>query len=276
MTPLDLEFHLKAHKDLLASPNKETKAGAMNRALEDHQLIVRQELSHFTEKVLLTAAKLTNGKAQQYLRYGVGRRTQMILVAYCGIFDTIAPDRKEPLPLNEMAAVSRDLNIIYINIRGALDNYAWCICHEREMSKTFKWVETQVGLFYRLFRNDAHLANLKSVLEEHSDWNDDLKSRRDPSAHRMPLYVPPAILNEAEAARHEAIWKERQEAIQKGEYERDTELANEQHRLGTFRPQFLHDPDDGGFPIYGTVPTDVGKLITIGTAIHGDLAKAPA
>src|SRR5262249_50393637 len=69
--------------------------------------------------------------------------------------------------------------------------------------------------------------------------------------------------------------KERQEAIQKGEYERDTELANEQYRLGTFRPQFLHDPDDGGFPIYGTVPTDVGKLITIGTALHGDLSKAP-
>src|SRR5262249_2522875 len=121
-----------------------------------------------------------------------------------------------------------------------------------------------------------HLANLKSVLEEHSDWNDDLKSRRDPSAHRMPLYVPPAILNEAEAARHEAIWKERQEAIQKGEYERDTELANEQHQLGTFRSHFLHDPDDGGFPIYDTVPTDVGKLITIGTAIHDDLVKAPA
>jgi hypothetical protein len=275
MTPRDIEFHLNLHKDLLASPNKETRAGAKNRALDDHQLAVRQELSHFTEQVLVTAAELTNGKAQQYLRYGVGRRLRMILVAYCGVFDTIGPDRKEPLPLNEMAAVSRDLNIIYINIRGALDNYAWCIYHEREMSKTFKRVQTQVGLFHGLFLSDAHLANLKSVLEEHIDWNDDLKSRRDPSAHRLPLYVPPAILNEAEAARHEAIWTERQEAIQKGEYERDTELANEQHRLGTFRPHFLHDPDDGGLPIYDTVPTDVGKLITIGTAIHGDLEKPP-
>jgi hypothetical protein len=36
MNSLDLEFHLQAHKDLLASPNKETKAGAMNGALEDH------------------------------------------------------------------------------------------------------------------------------------------------------------------------------------------------------------------------------------------------
>jgi hypothetical protein len=92
----------------------------------------------------------------------------------------------------------------------------------------------------------------------------------------MPLYVPPAISNQDKAARHEAIWQERQEAIQRGEYERDTKLANEQHRLGTFRSQFLHNPDDGALPIYGTVPTDVGKLITIGTAIDADLVKPPA
>jgi hypothetical protein len=122
MTPLELEFHLKAHKTLLASPNKDTKAGAMHRAMEDHQLAVRAGLFPFTEQVLLTAAKLTDGKAQQYLRYGIGRRLRMILIAYCGVFDTVAADRTEPLPLNEMAAVSRDLNIIYINIRGALDN----------------------------------------------------------------------------------------------------------------------------------------------------------
>jgi hypothetical protein len=274
MNPLEKDFHLQAHKDLLASPNMETKAGAMRRALEDHQLAVRSELFRFTEQVLGTAAKLANNKAQQYLRYGVGRRLRMVFVAYCGVFDTVAPDRKEPLPLNEMAAVSRDLNVIYINIRGALDNYAWCIYHERDMSKTFKF-ETQVALFYGLFRGAAELANLKSMLDQHMDWNKELKSRRDPSAHRMPLYVPPAILDDADAAHHEAIWKERWEAIEKGDYERDTELAVEQHGLGTFRAEFMHDPDDGAFPIYGTVPTDVGKLITIGTAINSDLLLAP-
>jgi hypothetical protein len=138
------------------------------------------------------------------------------------------------------------------------------------MSKTFKW-ETQVGLFHGLFREAAQVANLKSMLDGHKDWNNDLKSLRDPSAHRMPLYVPPAILNEAEAARHEAIWQERWEAIEKGDYERDTALANEQHGLGTFRAQFMHDPDAGGLPMYDTVPTDVGKLIIIGNAINRDL-----
>jgi hypothetical protein len=87
----------------------------------------------------------------------------------------------------------------------------------------------------------------------------------------MPLYVPPAVLIEAEAVRHEEIWKEREEAIRNGQYDCDTEFAHEQSRLGTFLPHFFHDPDADGLPIYRTVPTDVGKLITIGTAIHKEL-----
>ncbi len=92
----------------------------------------------------------------------------------------------------------------------------------------------------------------------------------------MPLYVPPAILNDEEAARHQAIWAERLEAIRNGEFERATELANEQSRLGTFRPFFLHDPDREGYPIYPTVPTDIGKVIAIGAAIHAELVPAAA
>jgi hypothetical protein len=126
-------------------------------------------------------------------------------------------------------------------------------------------------LFIKAFRNNAHLKNLKAMLDTNMDWNTDLKSRRDPSAHRMPLYVPPAILNEAEAARHQEIWAERTEAIENGQYERDNELAEEQSKLGTFTPHFMHDPAGVGLPIYRTIPTDVGRVITIGRAIHSEL-----
>jgi hypothetical protein len=50
MDSLDFEFHLKRYKDLLAVNNEEAKQGAMNSALEDHQLAVRLELSNFTER----------------------------------------------------------------------------------------------------------------------------------------------------------------------------------------------------------------------------------
>jgi hypothetical protein len=276
MDALDLEFHADRHRDLLTAGNEETKAAARVRVMEDHENAVRSELMKFTEEALAVAEKLMSGKAQQYMRYGVGRRLRMTDVSYREIFDTIAPDRTEPLPRNEMAAVSRDLNVIYVNIRGVLDNYAWCIYLEAGLSKTAKLKDEQVGLFNKQFRKLERLATLRPAIETHIDWNDTLKSRRDPSAHRIPLYVPAATLTDAEAARHNEIWQERLEAIQNGEYDRDTELAEEQSRLGTFRPVFLHDPDKGEFPLYETVPPDVGKLITIGRAIHATLPALSA
>jgi hypothetical protein len=75
MDSLDLEFHQDRHKALLASPNEETKAAANIRVLEEHELAVRAELSHFTEEVLIAATKLKNEKAQQYMRYGASYRS---------------------------------------------------------------------------------------------------------------------------------------------------------------------------------------------------------
>lgn len=59
----------------------------------------------------------------------------------------------------------------------------------------------------------------------------------------------------------------------KGEFKRAIELENEQERLGTFRSYFLHDPDDGGCPIYPTIPTDVGRLLKIAKAIRDEIGE---
>ena len=118
----------------------------------------------------------------------------------------------------------------------------------------------------------TNLTKAVIVLEAHAAWYTEFKSCRDPSAHRMPLYVPPAVLNAEQAARHEEIWQERADAIRKGDFDRAEKLAEEQSALGTFSPHFFHDPDKGGDPIYPTVPTDVGKLITIGRAINKEIA----
>ncbi len=102
----------------------------MTRAMEDHRLAVGDALSKFAEQVFYTAPKLAQNKAQQYLNYGIGRRLRMMLVSFAGVVNTNRAGRKEPLLRDEMATVSRDLNIIYVNIGGILDNYAWCIFHE--------------------------------------------------------------------------------------------------------------------------------------------------
>jgi hypothetical protein len=273
MSALNYGFHADKYKDLLASPNDETRYGAEVSALTDHQLAVQTELFNFPGEVIATSLRLSHDRAKHYTQFGVGRRLRMIFAAYQRVFSTVAADRTEPLHLNEMASVSNDLNMIYINLRGALDNYAWAIYFEKDLPKTKKLTDMEVGLFNNAFRNHKTVEPLKPTLDGELDWNSSLKSRRDPSAHRMPLYVPPAVLNEEQAARHQAIWAERTAAIENGEFEKDNELAEEQSKLGTFTPHFMHDPTGEGLPIYKTIPEDAGKLITLGRSLNDFLLK---
>jgi len=91
---------------------------------------------------------------------------------------------------------------------------------------------------------------LVESLDLHDDWNIDLKNRRDPSAHRIPLYVPPAVLNEAEAARHEEIWTRKNGRVSTNAMP----SLRMKSRLRTFRPHFFHDLAADGLPIYDPEP----------------------
>src|SRR5262245_5387414 len=102
MNSLDFDFHKDRYKDLLAAQNQETKDYALLQAATDHQLAVQDELLKFTQRALEIAQRLSNEKAQHYMKYGVGRRLRMMWVAYRGIFNIVEPGRKVPLPLDDM------------------------------------------------------------------------------------------------------------------------------------------------------------------------------
>jgi hypothetical protein len=59
-----------------------------------------------------------------YIRFGVSRRLFMILSSFNEIVRLIPLDRQEPLVLDESNLLMKELNSLYINIRGVLDNLA--------------------------------------------------------------------------------------------------------------------------------------------------------
>jgi hypothetical protein len=187
----------------------------------------------------------------------------MMWVAYRGILAKVAVDRQEPLSDDDVGVVSRDLNAIYIDIRGTLDNWAWCLRHELATEATKALHETKIGLFSKAFLADDNLQKLKAVLDPFNKWHRDMKERRDPAAHRIPLSVPPAALNAAEVEFYREIEGQIGDAFRVGQYERVKELRARQARIGTFVAAFAHHPDDGAMWIYPTVPQDIGNLVKI-------------
>lgn len=265
---LDIDYHRQKYAAHISTVNPETAAYFTRQALQTHSLVIKNALNEAETSAVMIAQNLSE-QARYYILYGVARRLSMMRVSYSEILRCIPTDRTEPLNADETATVERDINIIYINIRGALDNYAWCLLHQTTTDKTRKLAPAKVGLFAKEFMADANLADLRPKLSDFSAWHTELKDRRDPAAHRIPLSVPPCVLNPEEASRYAAL--SLQIFTAKSEQDRNA-LNAQQRKIGTFSPYFVHHPDVPGTPIYPTLPQDIANLMKIVKLVHTQLA----
>jgi hypothetical protein len=205
-------------------------------------------------------------EGRQYIQYGAARRLNMIWYAYRGILDVAPVERNRPLSNEEGREITRDLNVIYINISGAMDNFCLALTHEYVPEKT-SLKPQRLGLFERAFIRDNRFKSLRTAIAPHRRWNKDLKTRRHPPAHRFPLYVPPQVVTSSEAAKIQTLWDTHSECMQRLDIDGANHALKKMEQVGNFMPCFAHDPAAGAFPLYPTVPDDLGHLVEIFKAI---------
>jgi hypothetical protein len=210
---------------------------------------------------------LKEKKAAQYMRFGVGRRLLMMWWAYHHVVTTVPAGRKDPLVSDESQSLTQSMMVVYINIRGVLDNLCWVLLHEHAPEKTKELKPHEVGLFQNCIVKDSRFLSLVQRFSTHKSWNGDVKGRRDPSAHRMPLTIPPQVLTPEEAVRYGALGQKYSEGMKELNLDGANEALNAMEHIGSFAPYFLHDPDDGPIPIYPTLPNDVAHVIQVFNAV---------
>lgn len=212
------------------------------------------------------------------LAFGAARRTRMIWDALRQLFAMILPERKEPMSSDDVIISGRALNDIYIHTLGTVDNYAWAILQYFGDEKLMRLHRNDIGLFKREFQRNSSISDFIEIAADFKDWYDEIKERRDPVAHRIPLSVPPAILNDDEEAAYRALQKDLSSAqaeflstiARNGSQDEVDAAAQVQQnimdrmaKLGTFFPVIVHNPQDAGTPIYPTVPEDIGNLVLL-------------
>lgn len=240
----------------------------LKNAQYDHSLQVRQAtLDAFIESVNLSH-RLQEERAQHFVRFGVARRLEMIWYAYSDLIFTAGPKREQPLTMDEGRQLTADLNLIYVNIRGVLDNLCWALLHESAPDKLKTLRESNIELFRSCIVKDVRFAGLHEVLGAHAAWNIDLKGRRDPSAHRIPLTIPPQFVTGGEARAYRQLEQDYQQAIAARNYEDADRVMEDQGSVGRFFAYFVHDPNEGLIPIYPTTPDDVGHTIELFRAVE--------
>jgi hypothetical protein len=170
---------------------------------------------------------------------------------HLGIAEIVAiahPRRREPLSDTEQVNLTLHLNSFYLHIRGCLDNLAWCLAHELKLFgsqiEEEEEVASKVNLFAGSFLGTLTSAapGLAASVRRHAEWHRDLKSIRDPVAHRIPIYAIPAVLTSEEAERYRDIYNRAEEARLVGDLDRAGQLFNELNGIGDYVPYFAHSP----------------------------------
>jgi len=228
---------------------------------------------HFDAATLSHSVK--NPEANFHMRFGIARRAKFIWLSIRGVLGLVMPDRTEPLPHDEVEKIARDLNVIYINIRGTLDNLAWLLLDLFASDKTRNLPPVKISLFGNEYLKDGNLADIAKFIKPYEDWNGELSGKRDPAAHRIPLSVIPAIIDSetkdeyqrtmeeynnmiGDAFRDSANWE-----IAEPKFEKAHALHEKLESIGKFAPLFVHHPDEGAMKIYPTVPQNIGQLVRI-------------
>ncbi|CDX15167.1 conserved hypothetical protein [Mesorhizobium plurifarium] len=287
MTPdedLEYEKHITFYRSMgLLSGQNEQDTHFYFEAQENHALSVIDALGDLQIEIVSIGQKLEMGDAYYHLVFGAGRRSRMIWGAVRQLHGLIPPNRTEPLLHDDAFEAARALNDIYIHARGILDNYAWALIFLFGEGVTAKLHQNDASLFGRKFLSLEILSDFHKITTKYAAWNRELKERRDPVAHRIPLSVPPAMFDEDDQSRYREITDlynaaQRQffESIQNRLPQSEIESASAEveaindllQRIGKFVPLIIHDPNDGGVRIYPTVPQDIGMLVKLVRALN--------
>jgi hypothetical protein len=261
----------------LIEGNVENNRYFIHEAQQNHIHGVNNALLELTGDALTLLSRVAfTPEASHFLRFGVMRRLRMIDSAFKSFQAVVPPNRTVPLSQEQSDRVCRDLNAIYIDLLGLLDNYAWVVVHQHGSAATKAKNALSIGLFKQAFAVDPSLKAVADALQPFRDWETDVKTRRNPAAHRMPLYVPPAALTPEDVVQVERFEALISQALHAQEFEKMDALRESRRRVGTLVPKFLHDPGEPVIDIYPTVPEDIGQAVKIGRTVQTFLLETGA
>lgn len=210
--------------------------------------------------ILIASQKNTKTKqAHIHLRNGICFRCSLIKEAYRLLLDGIKSLKYEETKLME---VNIYVNSIYINIRGVIDNLSWYLKYE--FGITIK-NDNQVDLKRKEFKKELEGKGFNiDKIEKYDNWFSDLKQKRDPIAHRLPLYIPYRIItNKKDADDAQNLYKEADEKLCKDDKTWASSLYDAR-RIGEFKPTILKTDTETGeittYPIEKDIEKDLEEL----------------
>ncbi len=184
-----------------------------------------------------------NQKATEYANHGFLRRIKTLKRCIENVFSLCPPEREEKLSKDELTDLAINLQSFIFNLFGSIDNLAWIWVSEKDIrdKNTLPLGAKYIGLSRKneIVRR-SFSAEFQNYLTELNDWFNYLENYRHALAHRIPLYVPPFLISEAEAKESSLLEEQKIEALRAHNFDEYERLDIEQEAFGWHAPVMGH------------------------------------
>lgn len=222
--------------------------------IEQRLRVLHQVEAELLRRLSSLRSRLTTDVAAEYLFHGVGRRLTIVTRCIVNIFKAYPVDQVGHLGDAALTDATINLHAFVINVSGVLDNLAWVYAHEYALvgdTNDGRLRRKDVGLFSK--RLQSYLPEvLREYLrsDEMLDWHVRYsKDYRDALAHRIPLYIPPAVLAPGDQTRYRELEVQMQ-ALTYEDWEIYGDLLEQQRQLGRPSPFFTHSRREESRPMF--------------------------
>lgn len=205
----------------------------------------------------------THPDATIHAHHGLARRLDMLCRCVERVYESLPPDQLEVPDRQAVEEATAHIQAFVMNAFGACDNLAWLWVLERGVTQPNgnPLLPKQIGLGERYARVRQSLTPLLlGLLVARRDWFDHLTDFRDALAHRIPLYIPPFMVDPADGDQYAQLDAAAGQALHGGDLAAYEALSAERDALRHFKPLMTHALD----------PT--AKLVVFHVQLLADLA----
>ncbi len=211
---------------------------------------LNSKLETLLERFILLEVK--KPRALEFARQGFPRRIRLMVRCIVNVFDHIPPERVDLPSRAELSDATINIQSFVFNTFGAIDNLAWIWMHENGQKRKdgTPIPDTHIGLGPK---NESVRGTLSEKFQTYlntlDNWFEHLSGLRHALAHRIPLYIPPYVIETKDHAVYQELETKMADAAKKADFVEYDRLSVEQLKLGHFRPWIQHSFEENATPV---------------------------
>lgn len=176
-------------------------------------------------------------------KQGLARRLNTMQRCIENVFGLLPPDLADIPSKDTTKNAEISIQAFVMNVFGCIENLAWVWALEKGVTQPdgSPLEPKMIGLNKQSKQMWKSLrVELRQYLASRKQWFSHIKGFRDSLAHRIPLYIPPYIVDPKDFEEYHRLESQAHETLLAGDVGEHDRLMAEQRKLCFFRPWMTH------------------------------------